>query len=99
MFGADAGFVWYRFFKLNSLSHPEILAVSLVVGFTLGPAIGILLSLLFGGLACIQHLILRLLLYVNGHMPWDYARFLDYCADRIFLRFLHTMQSQAVLLL
>jgi hypothetical protein len=62
--------------------------------------IGITLSALFGSLtwglgyglaygggrACIQHLILRRMLYLTGVIPWNYAAFLDYCADRIFLR-------------
>ncbi|NEO65935.1 MAG: hypothetical protein F6J98_38330, partial [Moorea sp. SIO4G2] len=39
-----------------------------------------------GGLACIQHFNLRLVLYHNNYIPWNYARFLDYAADRIFLQ-------------
>ena len=39
-----------------------------------------------GGKACIQHFTLRLILYCNGYIPWNYARFLDYAADRIFLQ-------------
>lgn len=39
-----------------------------------------------GGLACIQHLSLRLILWRLGHIDLNYARFLDYCVDRIFLR-------------
>jgi len=39
-----------------------------------------------GGKACIQHFTLRLILYCNGYIPWNYARFLDYVADRIFLQ-------------
>jgi hypothetical protein len=29
---------------------------------------------------------LRLILYFNNYIPWNYARFLDYAADRIFLQ-------------
>ncbi|MBD2777589.1 hypothetical protein [Iningainema tapete] len=39
-----------------------------------------------GGQACIQHLILRLILYRNNYIPWNYARFLDYATERIFLQ-------------
>ncbi|MBW4599392.1 MAG: protein kinase [Calothrix sp. FI2-JRJ7] len=39
-----------------------------------------------GGEACIKHFILRCILYFNGHIPWNYARFLDYATERIFLR-------------
>ena len=50
-------------------------------------SVGALLgALLAGGLACIQHFVLRLLLWRAGTMPWNYARFLDYAADRLFLR-------------
>lgn len=39
-----------------------------------------------GGKACIQHFTLRLLLYRDGYIPWNYARFLDYATERIFLQ-------------
>lgn len=39
-----------------------------------------------GGEACIKHGILRLILFTQGRIPWNYARFLDYAADRIFLQ-------------
>ncbi|MEA1869960.1 MAG: hypothetical protein U9N09_07450 [Euryarchaeota archaeon] len=42
--------------------------------------------LFFGGLACIQHLVLRIMLWRNGFAPLNYARFLDCAAGRIFLR-------------
>lgn len=42
--------------------------------------------LLGGGKAAIQHLVLRYLLYRRHQMPWNYARFLDYACDRIFLQ-------------
>lgn len=51
-----------------------------------------------GGKACLQHFILRLILYFNGYIPWNYARFLDYCTERLFLqrvggryRFIHKL--------
>lgn len=39
-----------------------------------------------GGKICIQHFTLRLILYFNGYIPWNYARFLDYATEHIFLR-------------
>lgn len=39
-----------------------------------------------GGLACIQHSLLRYLLFRSGVVPWNYAQFLDHAADRILLR-------------
>jgi DNA polymerase III delta prime subunit len=51
-----------------------------------------------GGLFCIQHFTLRLILYFNGYTPWNYARFLDYCTERMLLqrvggryRFIHKL--------
>ena len=46
----------------------------------------LLASLPSGALACIQHTALRMVLRVCNYTPLNYARFLDYCHDRIFLR-------------
>src|SRR5437868_5049159 len=59
----------------------------LSVGLLGGLSAGLLFVLLpYGGDACIQHVVLRSLLTRYNHAPLNYARFLDYCADRIFLR-------------
>jgi hypothetical protein len=42
--------------------------------------------MLYGGLTCIQHIVLRYILYYSNTIPWNYPAFLDYCADRILLR-------------
>ncbi|MBG1240551.1 NACHT domain-containing protein [Nostoc sp. NZL] len=46
----------------------------------------------------VQHLFLRRILYRNGYIPWNYARFLDYCTERMLLqrvggryRFIHKL--------
>lgn len=76
------------------------LVVSLSSGLTVGPVVGSLYWLisipillsgglflgLLGGSASIRHFALRLMLYRIGHIPWNYARFLDYAADRLFLQ-------------
>ena len=46
---------------------------------------GLLSALVFGGEACTKHFILRLLLYVETGVPWNYPQFLDYAAERILL--------------
>ncbi len=56
------------------------------VGLTIGLNVGLLAGLQKGGLACLRHYILRVLLWRSGVMPWNYARFLDYAAERILLR-------------
>ncbi|MEM8719993.1 MAG: hypothetical protein AAGE84_11880 [Cyanobacteria bacterium P01_G01_bin.39] len=45
-----------------------------------------LLSTQGTGFVCFKHLILRLLLWRSGYIPWNYARFLDYAVERIFLQ-------------
>lgn len=47
---------------------------------------GLNFGLFRGFPACIQHFIVRLILYRNNYIPWNYARFLDYATDRIFLQ-------------
>jgi hypothetical protein len=63
--------------------------------------VGLFWSLLFGvcvggGLGCIKHFFLRLVLWQSGTIPWNFARFLNYCVERRLLlrvggryRFLH----------
>jgi hypothetical protein len=60
------------------------LFISLRIGFSTG-----------GGRACSQHLALRIILWRKG-LPWNFARFLNYCVERRLLlrvggsyRFLH----------
>ncbi|WP_199344656.1 MULTISPECIES: NACHT domain-containing protein [Nostoc] len=49
------------------------LGSSLVFGFT------------FGGSAVIEHCVLRLILWQNGSIPWNYAQFLGYATERGFI--------------
>jgi hypothetical protein len=44
------------------------------------------LVLWMGGYAVLQHYILRLLLWRSGQLPWNLVRFLDFAAERVFLR-------------
>lgn len=53
---------------------------ALIVGLTGG-----LIGGLFPGTACIQHLMLRIILCWSGLIPWNYARFLNYATKRLFL--------------
>jgi hypothetical protein len=47
---------------------------------------GLVSGLKFGGEAVIKHLILRYILWRKDYLPWNLVRFLDYAAERIFLR-------------
>jgi hypothetical protein len=69
-----------------SFGLPIGLSFGLQEGLPIGLHFGLLFGLFFGGLTFIEHYFLRVILYRNGHIPWNYARFLDYAAERIFLR-------------
>jgi hypothetical protein len=62
------------------------LGSALLGGLLGGLGGGLLGGLAFGGYACLSHIALRLVLWRQGAMPLNYVRFLDYCAERIFLR-------------
>ena len=76
-------------------SARSMLVVGLVSGLVSGLVWGLVWGLVFGlgfgidygGRAVFQHYTLRWLLYRNGSLPFrDLVPFLDYCAERIFLR-------------
>lgn len=75
----------------------EILISCLWRGLSAGLLIGIIKS----GTPAIKHFILRVILWSNGYTPWNYAKFLDYCTNRLFLqrvgggyRFMHDLLRQ-----
>jgi len=55
-------------------------------GLFFGLIVGIVIGLTNGGIACVQHLLLRVRLWYEKVIPWNYPRFLDHAADRILLR-------------
>ena len=57
----------------------------LFIGLSMGLLTGLLAGLFKGGLACLRHSILRILLWRSGAIPWDYPHFLDAVAERILL--------------
>lgn len=68
----------------NAIIAPELYILSLST-FTAG-IVGLYVGLSKGGKACIQHFILRLVLHLQGYIPWNLARFLDFAAERTFLQ-------------
>ena len=55
--------------------------------FILGTIFVALYTLVISGIAtCVQHFTLRLILYHNGFIPWNYASFLNYATERILLQ-------------
>lgn len=74
----------------NDLGLAKILALFVpdLVAFIIGilGSIGIVASLWYGGFAAIQHFTVRLMLSIHRKIPWNYSRFLDYAAERVFLQ-------------
>ena len=75
--------------------------ITVIFGLIFGLSVGLIFGLIFGGGTCIQHLSLRLILYHNGTIPWNYARFLNYCTELLFLqrvggryRFIHKLLQE-----
>lgn len=67
---------------IDSVRNPFFLGC---IGLTLG-LIGGLGAGEGSGIVCIQHFTLRVILWCKGYIPWNYARFLNYASERIFLR-------------
>lgn len=75
-----------------------------VVGGILGSQIvtgGIFGGIFLGGLVCIQHFTARLILYIKGSLPWNYAYFLDCCTEQLLIqkiggryRFMHKLLQE-----
>jgi hypothetical protein len=63
---------------LSLILQPEFLLIGALFGLTYGATIE--------GRVCILHFNLRLALYFSNKIPWNYARFLDYATERIFLQ-------------
>ncbi|GAX44445.1 putative signal transduction protein with Nacht domain [Tolypothrix sp. NIES-4075] len=73
--------------------------IAILCGYIFDPAknlvlifLGLSVGLLGGlganqgsGIVCIQHFILRVILCRQGCIPWNYARFLNYASERVFL--------------
>ncbi|HZR40605.1 MAG TPA: NACHT domain-containing protein, partial [Ktedonobacteraceae bacterium] len=66
--------------------YPNDITIMLTYALIFGPLVGLITGLRNGGIACIQHVALRWLLHATDALPWNYARFLDYAAERVLLR-------------
>ncbi len=76
-------------------------SAQLNVGLGFGLGFGVISGLFGGGLTCVKHFTLRLILYRNGYIPWNYACFLNYCTDHLLLeqiggryRFIHKLLQE-----
>jgi len=82
--GLGVGLLFGLLFRLLGTPVRE-LAIGLNVGLNVGLLSG-LVGLDYGGAFCIQHFTLRLILCRQGHIPWNYARFLDKAVEHLFLQ-------------
>lgn len=86
--GMVGGIVGGVFGGIVSQVHDPNVLWSLVLsyGLIIGPVVGLISGLRAGGMACIQHVILRWLLWKRESMPWHYPHFLDYSTEHVLLR-------------
>jgi hypothetical protein len=104
-FGTSLPFTLLSFISLkiapkmtqNEISFNELLISSFVSGLFFGMVVGITRS----GTPAIKHFVLRVILWSSGYIPWNYAKFLNYCTDGLFLqrvgggyRFMHDLLRQ-----
>jgi eukaryotic-like serine/threonine-protein kinase len=62
------------------------LSDGLIVGVSFGLIAGLIVGLNRGGCAVIKHYALRLTLWLKGHTPLNFVKFLDHCAKLILLK-------------
>jgi hypothetical protein len=91
--GLAVGFVVFLYYSLVAynilrVGYAEQLPPNsgLIYGVSDGLAVAYLYWLKNGGFACVQHFVLRILLWRTKCIPWKYPRFLDYAHERILLR-------------
>ncbi|GAX45762.1 hypothetical protein NIES4075_67830 [Tolypothrix sp. NIES-4075] len=68
------------------------------IGLWLGLMLGLIVGRFLGITVVSRHFSLRFILCCKGYIPWNYARFLNYCTERLFLqrvggryRFIHKL--------
>jgi|GEM_PF-2641577 len=66
----------------NEIEFIKLASINAVI---FGLCCGSFLGFIFGGITVIQHVILRLILWRSGSIPWNYERFLADAADRGFI--------------
>ncbi|MGK7893222.1 MAG: NACHT domain-containing protein [Xenococcus sp. (in: cyanobacteria)] len=73
---------FFLLFFLGDISDSDSLFTVLSWGLIGGGMVGGgLMGAAGSGIICIQHFILRLIMWRSGYIPWNYARFLDYATE------------------
>jgi TIR domain/NACHT domain len=76
--------IWLLFWAIYWLLGGP--AYKWLLGLIFGLLVGLLFGLLNGGIASIQHALLRYFLWRGGSTPLNYVRFLDVVSERLLLR-------------
>jgi eukaryotic-like serine/threonine-protein kinase len=77
-----SSFIWWIYYG----NHPFD---GILFGLTVGVLVGLISGLVGGensGLVILQHFVLRLVLWKNRSIPWNYAQFLNHATDLILLK-------------
>lgn len=72
--------IWLLNFCLMRMADFEFVKLNGLLFF------GVIGWLIGGGYTSLCHFILRVVLYSKKYSPWNYARFLDYASDRLFMQ-------------
>jgi transcriptional regulator with XRE-family HTH domain len=79
--GIVTGLIGTAVFSMLLAAH-----LNAAAGLAFGAGLGLVTGLLNGGHTCIQHAILRTLLWRCGRAPLDYVHFLDFATQLVLLR-------------
>lgn len=85
LFTRSESFEAIRSAALNVGLNLELI-IGLGGGIFWGILSGFMHGLEYGCKTCLKHFSLRLVLFSRKHIPWNYARFLNFAAERLFLQ-------------
>jgi len=85
LFGLVAAVTFVMIFSLDPLNAPY-LGIALQFALRLAFALGLLALLWYGGIEVLNHVVLQILLHIEGSIPFQYTDFLNHAVDLIFLR-------------
>jgi hypothetical protein len=79
----------------------SIFSIDILADTMTGINLAIVTGYFASGIEALKHFILRCMLYRNGSIPWNYARFLNYSTERMLLqrvggryRFIHRLLQE-----
>ncbi|MEM9274345.1 MAG: NACHT domain-containing protein [Cyanobacteria bacterium P01_F01_bin.143] len=85
-YGIILGAIVLIFFESLAYILGDKLVHYSIDGLLIGTFTSLLLAIKNGGATGIQHFNLRRILHKQGHIPWNYARFLDYATELLLMK-------------